>query len=501
MAHAGRPIPFDISPQTFPRPRNRWPMSAALACAALLGACAVDLKRPEAEQVRIEAVRAEVREGPRHLTAAQLRDANTRFVLRALDKISEAYDKIELTAKAPAKRRLALENKLAFIRSALNIAIAPDPAAGLLDLTVLVSLARMAAEEVWVNEFPEHAKSLRSAFRAVEADAWMLAGRILDAKQQQELRQMIAEWRARHPADAYVEGVRFGDFVEASPKSELAAAVQQGGLLAGVAHAAQTVDEVRLLSERLLLYLQLAPALARLEAKAGVYDVLAQPEIREAMGDFKSFTRSAARYADVLEQPKIQEAMGDFKSFTHSAARYADVLERLPATLAGERQAWTALLATNRAPLRDLLTELRSTLEAGQGLGVQLDKTLRTADGVADRLDLRTLLHAQPTGGGDIRAYREMLAESQQLTQEMVQFLERFDQVLRSPGWNERFPQMLGAVERVGREGEGVMRHGFVLGGLLIGLWLIGFVLARLAYEFLARRIFGRSSSPTQPTG
>jgi hypothetical protein len=75
-----------------------------------------------------------------------------------------------------------------------------------------------------------------------------------------------------------------------------------------------------------------------------------------------------------------------------------------------------------------------------------------------------------------------MLAQVNTLTKSM-------DQLLGSPAWG-KFQSLLDkSVDRVGVESEQIIDHSFRQGVLLILIALVGFVIARLAYQYLAGKI------------
>lgn len=66
----------------------------------------------------------------------------------------------------------------------------------------------------------------------------------------------------------------------------------------------------------------------------------------------------------------------------------------------------------------------------------------------------------------EIDTCRVMLTVSQRLNIETNHLLERFDQMLRLPGWNERLLQMLNEGNRIGQEGEQALVLAFLAGRL-----------------------------------
>ena len=158
------------------------------------------------------------------MTRAQLRHEIMRFASDAAWKVGGAYFALESESQTP-KARHALALALSFGRSALEVAIAPDPEVNLLDMVVMVTLMRMVAETYWVPQvFGDRGQGVLKALRRSEVKIWSIASEVLTLEEQQELRDAIQEWRKRNPDQIYVEYVRFGDFAIPGSHSRLVSA-------------------------------------------------------------------------------------------------------------------------------------------------------------------------------------------------------------------------------------------------------------------------------------
>jgi hypothetical protein len=109
---------------------------------------------------------------------------------------------------------LLLANQLLIMTSAVTIAASPNPAVGLLDMVVLVTLGRMIYEEHYHQQYGDLVQPVIAALRVVEADIWRIASKVLTPAEQQDLRVLIHAWRRQHPAQIGFAYVRFGDFAE-----------------------------------------------------------------------------------------------------------------------------------------------------------------------------------------------------------------------------------------------------------------------------------------------
>src|SRR5208337_2588224 len=87
-------------------------------------------------------------------------------------------------ALSPAE---VLQLKIAIGSETWSIAAGPNAVADLLDMTVFVTVTRMALEEYWQPKvFGESARPLLEYSRNAEAEIWALAGTVLTPEQQAE---------------------------------------------------------------------------------------------------------------------------------------------------------------------------------------------------------------------------------------------------------------------------------------------------------------------------
>jgi hypothetical protein len=62
------------------------------------------------------------------------------------------------------------------------------------------------------------------------------------------------------------------------------------------------------------------------------------------------------------------------------------------------------------------------------------------------------------------------------------------DGLLTSDGWGQLLPQIVNTLAKVESEGEKVINHTFRQAILLILIWLVGYVIARLILQRLAKK-------------
>ncbi len=252
--------------------------------------------------VGISSSAAQGKEAARGITQEELRHEIMRFAGRSGERVDDAYFKLEEGFKTPKARRAALENISAYVTSALDIAIGPNPEVDMLDMVVFVTLTRIVVEEYWVPKvFGDEAKILVEVFRSNEAEIWSIAGKVLTPQQQQELRVLIRQWRDRDPDRVYVEAARFGDFAWFMGESELAKAQEGSGFL-GVKGVTREVSEARMLAERAMFYAQRVPWIVRGLVRLLLLDVAQAPEINQVMADTSTLAKAMHQTAKMTEE-------------------------------------------------------------------------------------------------------------------------------------------------------------------------------------------------------
>jgi hypothetical protein len=62
---------------------------------------------------------------------------------------------------------------------------------------------------------------------------------------------------------------------------------------------------------------------------------------------------------------------------------------------------------------------------------------------------------------------------------------------VKAPSLDKCLSRLTEVLDEVGKEGEEVVDRAFTDAALLLLLGLVGYVIARLAYQWIARRVFG----------
>ena len=255
----------------------------------------------------------------------------------------------------------ALRWKIALTMATSSIVSGPNPVADLLDMTVFVTVTRMALEEQWMpHDFGDSALPMLEICRNAETNIWMLTGRVLSPKQQDELRAAIDEWRRRRPLPESLLAARAVGFASQlaaakksdQEKSDSLFAVIGLNPLAGLDPAAREIAQTRLFAERALYVSQKMPLLLRWQT-----ELLSE---------------------NAVQLPAVQQLVTNSTQIASSADRFARVAEQLPGQISNERrQILEALEAQEKGAT--------SLLATGTRMSDSLNTTLTTFDALMQR--------------------------------------------------------------------------------------------------------------------
>ncbi|MGD8547145.1 MAG: hypothetical protein PVG13_07785 [Thiohalophilus sp.] len=272
-----------------------------LACISLT-ACVGEPIQPKSQDVSIAPIGKGGEATQTNIKRGQIATELMRYADRYAGRMSLEADKIKNQAPSPDMRWFASGWNLMSQKTVLDISIGPNAVENLLDMLVFASLTRLEVENYWVPDYlgPELGAGLLQSSRLLEKDIWDLSGKVLTPEQQQNLRDLIQEWRKANPGQHFFWSVRFSGFSSQQAR-DLQEVQQTGGLLAEVQRTRETAEEIQDFSERLLHYLQRAPGITRLEAEFGMREALRTPEISQMMEDVHRMSVSSARYAAFAE--------------------------------------------------------------------------------------------------------------------------------------------------------------------------------------------------------
>jgi len=144
--------------------------------------------------------------------------------------------------------------------------------------------------------------------------------------------------------------------------------------------------------------------------------------------------------------------------------------------LIGEQKIALDAILMEEERVTELVTELRKAVEGGNNL-------LLTANTLAEKFNV-----GQPSDAPkdsrpfDIKEYQDTIAE-------VTTLVETTNQLVGTVGLEELLPQLINAIDRVEGEGEELIDHSFRQGVLFILIAMGAYVIARLIYNFLNKKL------------
>ncbi len=367
--------------------------------------------------------------------------------------------------------------------SAITIAAESDPDVALLDMVVMVTLGHSIYEEHWRPKLGAPVASMERGFRKAEDDVWQIAAKLLHPDQQAELLTMIQEWRRENPEELAFTYMRFSDFSAKRRKAALSKAEDPKGLFQSVEVATKQVKDIKLLAERGMFLATRMPLLTGFFMDTSLSQVFTNPQVKGTLSDLQRVSAVSERMAEVAEQlPTIidreRQAIIQETFAKLTAEREAAITQAMD-RLAEERKNTIEEFLAEEIRIRGLLTDLKETLTAGNNLVV-------STNSLAERLNLgATPESSEPF---DINDYKETLREATETVTKLNSLVGEANRLLNSPGMENLLPKLEKTIDRVGAEGGEVIDHTFVRGVFLLLIWLVGYFLARLALQYLAKR-------------
>lgn len=398
----------------------------------------------------------EVRFGPGKLTAAAVQSEIMSFTDTFDAAVAEQWNRIEADARATLSagdeelsdvdraaanrmRRAALENKLATVSAALSIASSPNPTVALADMITMVTLQRMVVESpVAVERFgEEHAGAMAELYREQEAKVWRIGTRAMSPKQQEELKNLIAEWREANPDATYVANVRLEDFarnrqqaiVDTKKSGDSLLSLVALDPLAGLEPAQREVLMSRMFAERMFFYGTRMPQVLKWQVE--------------------SLSQS------LLRAPELTQALSSIDEFTESAQRIASVTERLPET---------------QDKFQDTLREFRDTVQATNDAAATLTTAIHAADGFAARFQRdkpsgegsMAANASDPARGNGLAKYQAAVAQTGDAADRLTVLAKSLDRLLDSPALTEESGVLQSTVVDVQSRAESVINYAFM---------------------------------------
>ena len=373
--------------------------------------------------------------------------------------VAQASDDFGSSVGTPEARLDALRWKLGQSTAAFVNASDPNPTLNVLDMLVLATLARMVVEDHYAKKYGDAALPLLETHRRLEADAWTQARGVLNPNQQQELRDMIQQWRRRNPNQRYIGAIRFREFAAALGELPRPGATAPNSIfrllyldpLASLKPTAAIIEQTRLLAERAMYYSQRVPTLLSWQTELLAYQLADQPQTKQVLSD-------ATRVAAAAQ------------TFSTTAAQF-------PALVDQQRRAAiqqvTDILSSQQTNMSRLLSDTRKTLIAGNQMAVSANDATRSLDTLARYVFAKKATAATNGRPFDIKDYGNAADQIGAAATNLNTLLVTV---------NQSAPQLARLGQQTIADAERLMNHAFWLALALILVLLFGSVAAGLVY-------------------
>jgi hypothetical protein len=363
--------------------------------------------------------------------------------------VAQAADELRQHTKRDDVVEWALQQRIATATACFTNATAPNGFVGLLDMLVYATLKREATEKYWIPTLlHDEGAPFIEALRRGEKSVWDSGAKVLSEAQLQELRGVIRQWQEENPTQYYASHIRFTDFANSmrvsSAASQLKMPTSVFGLLyvdplAGLDPVAKELQEYRGLTERLVFMINRMPMLLSWQVELASRHITSGPEIEKFVNDTSRFADSTGRFAD-------------------ATTRFADAVVKFPQHLTSERTA--AIEQLNVATTQQVKSALDQTF-----VGITEQRQAMVRDVEAQESRLRAIV-------GDVRGV-----------------VERADEAGKS--LNTATSQTINNTEHSARR---TITHAV----LLVGLLIVGSLLALLLYRIALKRWVLQPETPSQ---
>lgn len=423
----------------------------------------------------------EVRLGQSGLTMSSLQVEVLRLADDYVNTVAHVADNVAKKLGTRQAEVAALKWKIDQGTAAYADATGENPVWNALDLTVLATISRMRLEKPkFQREFGDAAARLVTAHKQLENSAWALVGSFLTADQVEELKDLIARWRAQNPDEEDAAGARFREFALSLGQTAQSAKSRPSSIFsllyldpfAGLDPTTVAIDQSRELAERVVAYAERAPTLMRWQAELLALQIQQQPAPQELLAN-------TTRVSDSIESiSKTVEGFPELVDVQRKAA-----IDQVFAGVSAEREALLAELEAKDATIRTLLGQLRETMNAGGAMGQSLTETIKSLDAFVHYVSPPPDPNAPPAPPGkpfDPLDFGKAATEVGGMARDL-------NTLLRSA--NETAPALARIGQSTGEDLKRVIDHAFWRGLVLILVLLVGYVAARLAYRALARKL------------
>jgi hypothetical protein len=452
---------------------RRLPSGACLACLVLtLTGCSLLRFHHSPPKAEVTSLQLATNTPGAAVTTGVLQIQVMRFADSYVASVAQAADEFGAKVGTPKARLAALKWKLGQATSAYTDATGPSPVVNALDILVLVTVTRMVAEDYGVETFGDAILPLLETQRQQETNAWSLANGMLKPAQQQELRDLIQEWRQKNPHQRYVGAIRFREFATALGKPQTPATTSPTSVfsllyldpLAGLDPTTAAIEETQRLGERAMYYTQRMPQLLSWQTEVLGYQLAAQPESAQVLSNANQLATSAEMFTKTAQQ--------------------------LPQLINDQRQAAIQQLLDG---LRSQETDVRQTLNAGGDAAASINAAIKSLDGfvryVSSPNTNKTTVstNSRPFNVLDYGTAAGQIGAAARDLNTLLTTL------------NQSTPQMAQLGQQTAADANRVVDHAFRRGLILILVLLAGSVVAALTYRILASKLTGDGRKSSRP--
>ena len=433
------------------------------------------------------------------MTEIELQSELMSYADRFASILAQSFEDFDGLNPSPESRRFVLDDMVHAIASAFTTAAEPNPQTALLDMVAISTLGRMIYEDNIRRQYGKPIEVMARGFGELENDIWQIAAKILSIEQQHELRAIILEWRKRNPDKVIYNYFRFSEFAADRRKSTLVKNDEAGGLFKSVQQATQQVEETRMLAERGLYLATRMPLLTGAFSEVWMTQLMVNPEASKILQDLHSFSDVSQRMATVAEElpdqlmkdisrlrvQTINQIMKGIDQWSEKTLN--DVMARVAIEreafisqfmnrLIGEQKIALEALLVEEQRISGLVIELRKAIEGGNTL-------LMTANTLAEKFNIgEPSPDPSDSKPFDIKEYQDTIAEATAL-------VESTNRLAGTVGLEQLVPQLVKAIDQVGNEGEELVDHSFRQAVLLILIAMAAYVIARLIYNYLNKKL------------
>ncbi len=437
------------------------------------------------------------------MTEVELQSELMSYADRFVSIITQALEDFETLNPKPQARQVILSDLVYSLSSVYTIAAESNPQVGLLDLVAVTTLGRIIYEDNMRRKYGKSTEVLVAGFRQMEKDIWSIAAKVLTSEQRGELRQLILLWRKNNPDKVVYNYLRFSDFAAQRRNSTLVKKVQAGGLFKTVKEVTQQVEETRMLAERGIFLGTRLPLLTGNFAEVWMSQLLVSPETSKILADIHTVSTVSERMATVAEQlpDQLMKDMSKLRWQTvnqvmkgidqWSEKTLNDVMARVAIEreafisqfmnrLIGEQKIALEAILTEEQRVTGLVTELRKAIEGGNNL-------LLTANTLTEKFNVgQPSAKPKDSKPFDIKEYQDTIAE-------VTTLVETTNQLVGTVGLEKLLPELVKAIDQVGNEGEELIDHSFRQALILILIAMGAYVIARLIYNYLNKKLINPS--------